>query len=103
MNNLDELLLEVKNQINEEECVKEYFRLKEIISKDKDIQTLTKEIQVHQKRMCEFQNDDEIYFKEKSLYEDNLKKLEYNPIYQNFINVKGEVNELLKEIASYLK
>ena len=103
MNNLDELLSEVKNEINNEECVKEYFRLKEIISKDQEIKTLTKEIQVHQKRMCEYQNDDDIYFNEKALYEDNLKKLESNPIYQNFINVKVEVNDLLKEVANYLQ
>ena len=52
--------------------------------------------------MCRYENNDEIYFKEKKLYEDSLAKLEANPIYLNFIEIKKEVNALLKEVAEVL-
>ena len=102
MNNIDELLKEVKEKIDNEECVKEYFRLKKIIESDEELASLDKEVRFHQKEMCRYENNDEIYFKEKKLYEDSLAKLETNPIYLNFIEIKKEVNALLKEVAEVL-
>ena len=102
MGNIEKLLNEVSDRLNDEECVKEYFRLKEIINNDSNLKRLDKEVREHQKKMCEFQNDDEIYFKEKALYESSLKELEDNPIYQNFNEVKKEVNSLLIEIRDFL-
>ena len=102
MDNIEKLLKEVSDRLNDEECVKEYFRLKEIINNDSNLKRLDKEVREHQKKMCEFQNDDEIYFKEKALYESSLKELEDNPIYQNFNEVKKEVNSLLIEIRDFL-
>ena len=103
MNNIDELLKEVKEKIDNEECVKEYFRLKNIIDGDKEISSLDKEIRLHQRLMCEHQSDDEIYFKEKALYEENLKKLDSHPVYANFLEVKKEVNALLIDIKNILE
>ena len=102
MNDFDELLKEVENKLNEEECVKEYFRLKKIIENDEELVLLDKEVRFHQKEMCRYENNDGIYFKEKKLYEDSLAKLEANPIYLNFIEIKKEVNALLKEVAEVL-
>ena len=102
MTNLDELLLEVNNKLNEEECVKEYLRLKKIISNDEDIKRLDKEVREHQRKMCEHQNEDDIYFKEKALYEKALKELESNPIYVDFIEAKKEVTTLLMDVRDYL-
>ena len=102
MNDIDKLLKEVEDKINEEECIKEYFRLKKIIEEDNELNALDKDIRFHQKEMCKHEDDDEIYFKEKKLYEDGLAKLEANPIYANFVEIKKEVNALLKEIAGVL-
>lgn len=102
MNDLDKLLKEVKENIYQEECVKEYFRLKKIIENDEELMLNEKEVRHHQKLMCQYKEDDEKYFKEKALYENYLNKLENNPIYQNFLEVKKEVNSLLLEIKDYL-
>lgn len=102
MNNLDKLLSEVNKTILNEEIVKEYFRLKSIIENDEEITNLDKEVRLHQKTMCAHKDEDDIYFKEKDLYESSLAKLEANPIYINFVQIKKEVNELLLEIKDYL-
>lgn len=102
MNKIEELLKEVKDKLNDEPCVKEYFRLKEVIDNDKELQELDKKMRLHQKEMCEHQDNDEIYFKEKELYESYLTKIESNPIYINFNEVKKEVNALLIEMRDFL-
>ena len=102
MNNIDEILKEVDEKISNEPCIKEYFRLKDAINNDKELMRLDALVREHQTKMCQNQNNDEIYFQEKSFYEKYLKELENNPIYQNFNEVKKEVNELLLEIKNYL-
>ena len=102
MNNIEDLLNKVNNKILNEECVKEYFRLKKIIESDEQILNLEKKAQEHQKLMCQNKNNDEIYFKEKALYEKYTSELESNPIVQNFNLIKKEVNSLLIDIRDFL-
>jgi len=102
MNNLEELLNKVNDEILNEECVKEYFHLKKIIESDQQILDLEKKAQEHQKLMCQNKNNDEIYFKEKALYEKYTSELESNPIIQNFNFIKKEVNSLLIDIRDFL-
>jgi len=102
MNNLEEILNKVNDEILNEECVKEYFRLKKIIESDQQILDLEKKVQEHQKLMCQNKNNDEIYFKEKALYEKYTSELEANPIVQNFNCIKKEVNSLLIDIRDFL-
>ena len=102
MDNVETLLKEVSEKLFNYPCVKEYFRLKEIIENDKELSSLEKEVRKHQKLMCEHQNEDEVYFKEKDIYETKLAKLEANPIIQNFEEVKKEVNALLNEVREIL-
>lgn len=102
MNNIEELLNKVNDEILNEESVKEYFRLKKIIESDEEILNLEKKTQKHQKLMCQNKNYDEIYFKEKELYEKYSSELENNPIVQNFNLIKKEVNSLLIDIRDFL-
>ena len=102
MDNIEALLKEVSDKLFNYPCVKEYFRLKGVIENDEKISTLEKGVREHQKLMCEHQNEDEIYFKEKELYESKLGELETNPIIQNFKEVKKEVNALLNEVRDIL-
>ena len=102
MNNFDELLVEVKNEIMNEECVKEYFRLKQILDSDESLKSLDKEMKAHQKKMCENKDNDEIYLKEKSLYDSLKSQIENNPVWQNFQTVKEEVYSLLVDIKNVL-
>ena len=103
MSRIEELLEEVNDQLNEEPCVKEYFRLKQVIENDKELVELDKLVREHQTLMCKAQDNDEVYFKEKELYETYLNQLNNNPVYQNFEEVKKEVNALLKEMKDYLE
>ena len=102
MDKIEESLQKVKKELFNNPSVKEYFRLKDIVKNDKTINELNKEIKLHQKLMCQNKNNDEIYFKEKELYESNLKLLESNPIYVNFNEIKEEVNVLLVEVRDTL-
>ena len=100
MTSFEEALKEAEAKLFEEPIIKEYFRLKAIIDNNKELQELDKKIREHQKRMCEFENNDKIYFKEKAEYERCLKEIESNPIYINFTEVKTEVSTLLKEVRN---
>ena len=100
MISFEEALKEAEEKLFEEPIIKEYFRLKTIIDNDKELQDLDKEMRQHQKRMCEFENDDKIYFFEKTQYEKCLKEIENNPIYIDFKEVQKEVGALLKEVRN---
>lgn len=100
MANFEEALQEAQEKLFDEPLIKEYFRLKEIIDNDKELQELDKNMRQHQKRMCEFKNDDKIYFFEKAQYEKRLKEIENNPLYIDFKEVQKEVGTLLKEVRN---
>ena len=102
MNNFDNLLANAKQELLNEECVKEYFRLKKELDSNDELKSLDKEMKMHQKKMCENQDSDEIYKEEKSHYESCKEKLENNPVWINFQTVKEEVYSLLVEIKSFL-
>ena len=103
MTDIEKVTLDIKEELYSEECVKEYFRLKSIIENDEEINKLQEEVRVHQKAMCENMNNDEIYFKEKALYEEAHSKLDSNPIVINFNNVKEEVTNLLRMIKEAIQ
>lgn len=100
MTNFEEALKDAEEKLFDEPIIKEYFRLKEIINHDNDLQQLDAQLRHHQKRMCEFENDDKIYFFEKAEYEKCLKEIENNPIYINFKEVQKDVASLLKEVRN---
>lgn len=100
MTNFEESLQEAQEKLFDEPLIKEYFRLKEIIDNDKELQELEKNMRQHQKRMCEFKNDDKIYFFEKAQYEKCLKEIENNPLYIDFKEIQKEVGTLLKEVRN---
>lgn len=103
MNKLDEALLNVKNEILSLPEMKEFLSLKASIEKDDEIQKIDKEIRLHQKAMCKAEDNDEVYLKEKELYENNLKLLNENPLYQNYLIARENVKELLLEVKEQLQ
>lgn len=102
MTKFDELLNEVRELVSQEECVKEYFRLKVILDSNEELKSLDAEMKKHQKAMCENKDNDEIYLKEKSLYESLKNQIETNPVWLNFQTVKEEVYSLLVDIKNVL-
>jgi len=103
MNDFEKCLEQTKTELFNQPIVKEYFHLKEIFQNDLELQKLDQEVRFHQKKMCENQDNDEIYFLEKKLYEEKLKEFNENPIVQNLLEVKQEVFQLLKQAEEVLK
>lgn len=103
MNNFDNALENVKNELYSEPLVKEYFRIKSIVESDEEIISLEKNVKEHQKKMCENINSDEVYLKEKNLYEKAVKSLNSHPVYSNYLKLKEEILLLLNEIKEVLE
>ena len=102
MNKLDELISSFKQELYNEECVKEYFYYKNLVESDPSIKELDEQVRFHQKEMCRNKDNDEIYFKEKAIYEELKVKLEQNPILVNYQIAKDEVFSLLVDIKHIL-
>ena len=102
MTNLDAVLSKFKKELFNETCVKEYFYYKNLVENDKLIKKLDEEVRFHQKEMCKNKDNNEVYFKEKALYEELKNKLDSNPILVNYQIAKEEVFSLLVDIKHIL-
>lgn len=102
MTNLDVVLSEFKKELFDEPCVKEYFYYKNLVENDESIKKLDDEVRFHQKEMCKNKDNNEVYFKEKALYEELKNKLDSNPILVNYQIAKEEVFSLLVDIKHIL-
>ena len=102
MNSFDELISSLKEELYNEECVKEYFYYKQIVENDASIKELDEQVRFHQKEMCRNKGNDEIYFKEKALYEELKKKFDNNPVLINYQIARDEVFSLLVDIKKLL-
>lgn len=102
MDNIDELLSSLKKELFNEDCVKEYFYYKNLVEKDTSLKELDEQVRFHQKEMCKNKDNNEIYFKEKAIYEDLKSQLDNNPILINYQIAKDEVFSLLVDIKHIL-
>ena len=102
MNDFDIALSKFKDELFNEQCVKEYFYYKNLVDKDESIKKLDEEARFHQKEMCKNKDNNEVYFKEKALYEETKNKLDNNPILINYKIAKEEVFSLLVDIKHIL-
>lgn len=102
MSKLDELISSLKDELLNEECVKQYFYYKNIIDNSAELKALDNEVKFHQKEMCRNEENNEIYLKEKALYEDAKNRFENNPVLINYQIAKEEVFSLLVDIKQVL-
>ena len=102
MSKIDELLSSFKEELYNEECVKEYFYYKNLVENDPSIKELDEQVRFHQKEMCKNKDNDEIYFKEKAIYEELKNKFDQNPVLVNYQIAKDEVFSLLVDIKNIL-
>ena len=102
MSKIDELLSSFKEELYNEECVKEYFYYKNLVDNDPSIKELDEQVRFHQKEMCKNKDNDEIYFKEKAIYEELKNKFDQNPVLANYQIAKDEVFSLLVDIKNIL-
>ncbi len=103
MNNLEKNIQEVSSIIDNHPLVKEYLSLKKQICSSEEISLLEKEIVIHQKEMTKNLNNDEIYFKEKEIYDSLKKKYDSNPLIINFNAVSEELYSFLNEIKEAIE
>ena len=102
MNKLDELICSLKEELYNEECVKEYFYYKQLVECDRTIKELDEQVRFHKKEMCRNKDNDEVYFKEKALYEELKAKRDQNPVLVNYQIAREEVFSLLVDIKHIL-
>lgn len=102
MNNIDKLLLDLKTELHNQECVKQYFYYKNKIEEDPNIKKLEEDAKFHQKEMCKNKQNKEVYERELALYTELQNKLNNNPILINYQIAKDEVYSLLVEIKDIL-
>ena len=103
MTDVEIALKEVKEELYSSSVIQEYLSLKKQIENNPELLSLEKEVREHQKKMCENIQNDEVYIKEKELYELKQNKLKAHPLYQNFESSKEEVVALLKQIKEALQ
>lgn len=102
MNNFDGALESLKNELKNEECVKQYFYFKNIIEKDENLKALDKKIKFHQKEMCKNKKNNEKYLAEKAIFDELKKDFDNNPVLINYQIAKDEVFSLLVDIKNLL-
>ena len=102
MTDISLLIKNAKEALYENELVKEFFRLRELVLNNEEINELSKEVKYHEKEMTNHMNNDEVYFKEKALYESYKNKLDNHPLMVDFNIISNEVYDLLLEVKSIL-
>lgn len=102
MSKFDDALKDLKDELLNEERVKQYFYYKNIIDNSDELKALDEEVKFHQKEMCKNKENNEIYLKEKALYEDAKNRFENNPVLINYQIAKEEVFSLLVDIKQVL-
>lgn len=102
MTEVEILLKKAKENLYQNEVVKEYFRLAKIIKNDAELLSLEENMKKHERAMTLNMDNDEIYFKEKELFEKCKSNIELNPLYIDFKNVEEEVFALLMEVKRVL-
>ncbi len=103
MNSLEKQLEKVKNMLFEQESVKTYFSLKMQIEQNEELKTLRENIKYHAQEMTKNINHDEVYLKNKKLYEENLKAYNTHPLVIDFNQVSEEVQNLLEQLKHILE
>ena len=103
MDEIEASLKRIKGLLLKEDVVQEYFRLKKIVDHDAHLKALDEEIHQHQKLMCLNKENDELYAREKKLYEEKLSEFQNNPVVSNYFQVKEEVRDLLMEMKEILQ
>lgn len=102
-NDIDHQLNEVKTLINEEPIVQEFFKLRDDIIHNQELKEISRIMHEHQKEMSLHVNNEEIYFREKKLYEEYYQKYHNHPLILNYDYIKEEVYNLLMQVSNLLR
>lgn len=103
MDNLDQALNRVKDQLFALPEVKLYFGLREQISANHELQTLLKEIRIHQKAMTAAMGQIDLYQAEKTIYNGLMERYKNHPLIVNYEAIKEQVYLLLKQMQAIIE
>ena len=103
MTDFEKSLQEVRSILYSNPLVEEYFSLKKQIENNKELALLEREIVIHEKAMTKNMDNDEIYFKEKEIYESLKSKYDNDPLIVNYSHIVEELSSLLNEVKEVLK
>ena len=103
MSKIENKIKEIKQEIQNEECVKEYYRLKKIIKEDKALYSLDMDIKRLQKQMCENRKNEEIFSSLNKEYDSKVKEFETNPLIIDYKISEVEVRNYLLQIKDILE
>ena len=103
MNNFESQLEKLKSKLFDQEIVKTYFLLKEQIEHNEELNNLRDKIRTHAQEMTKNMDNDEIYFKNKELYEKYLNEYNSHPLVVDYNVVIEEVNNLLKQLKNIIE
>lgn len=102
MNNLQELAAKLNKEILNHPLIKEYQKLENIVLNDDKLKNIDFEMRQAQKEMVEHSTKDDY-----QIYQDKYVKLKdfasENPLFQNYIQLKEEVQNLLNQISYFIK
>ncbi len=102
MTELDNKLITLKDELYSEPVVKEYFRLKSLISNDKALMLLDENIKKLQRDICNNIHSDVNTNDSKKLAL-MLEEFNSNPVIINYNKIELEVRDLLEEISKILE
>lgn len=103
MTDFEKSLQEVRSILYSNPLVEEYFSLKKQIENNKQLAVLEREIAIHEKEMTKNMDNDEIYFKEKEIYESLKSKYDNDLLIINYSHIVEELSSLLNEVKEVLK
>ena len=104
MKTLDQILAEVKEELDKEPIVQTYFSLKEQIESNEELNKLKDQIAKAQVELSvNFGSNDKVYLKKKESLLVLKKRFNEHPLVINYHFVCEEVNELLIAIKNILE
>lgn len=102
---VEQAAIELKQALDSSKIVQEYNQLAEQIASSTELNEMEAELKKLQQQLVDtldknLETAHAIVLKQ---YEELRKSYDNHPLYQNYLNYKEEINELLKEVSDIVK
>ena len=103
MSNFETALANLKQEIYDDELIKEYFRVRDLVLKNEELKELKQQINDLQIKLSLNMVNPELHACYKRDYEQLLNKYNLHPLISNFTFLQSEVHDFLQNIADLLE